>query len=173
MRGPEGGFYSALDADSEGEEGRFYVWSPAEIREALGEAGLAELADEVIAYYGITEGGNFEGRTILNLIGRLDEPAPARLDEARAALYEVRSKRVWPGLDDKRLASWNALMIAALAEGGAVLGRDDYLDAARETAEFVWTRMRDADGRLLRTYKDGRRSSTPTSRTTPSCSRRC
>ncbi len=155
MRGPEGGFYSALDADSEGEEGRFYVWSPAEIREALGEAGLAELADEVIAYYGVTEGGNFEGRNILNLIGRLDEPAPARLDEARAALYEVRSKRVWPGLDDKRLASWNALMIAALAEGGAVLGRDDYLDAARETAEFVWTRMRDADGRLLRTYKDG------------------
>jgi len=155
MRGPEAGFYSALDADSEGEEGRFYVWSPAEIREALGEAGLADDADEVIAYYGVTENGNFEGRNILNLIGRLDDPPPSRLDEARAALYEVRSKRVWPGLDDKRLASWNALMIGALAEAGAALGRDDYLDAARETAEFVWTRMRDDDGHLLRTYKDG------------------
>ena len=76
MRGPEGGFYSALDADSEGEEGRFYVWTPAEIRAVLGEAGLAELADEVIAYYGVTERGNFEGRNILNLIGRLDAPPP-------------------------------------------------------------------------------------------------
>jgi uncharacterized protein len=109
----------------------------------------------VIAYYGVTESGNFEGRNILNLIGRLDDAPPARLDEARAALYDVRSKRVWPGLDDKRLASWNALMIGALAEAGAALGRDDYLEAARETAEFVWTRMRDADGRLLRSWKDG------------------
>ena len=156
MRGPEGGFYSALDADSEGEEGRFYVWTPAEIRLVLEEAGLADLADEVIAYYGVTERGNFEGRNILNLIGRLDAPRPERLDEARAALYEARSKRVWPGLDDKRLASWNALMIGALADAGAVLGREDYLDAARATAEFVWTQMRDDDGRLLRTWKDGR-----------------
>ncbi len=121
----------------------------------LDEAGLADLADEVIAYYGVTERGNFEGRNILNLIGRLDAPRPERLDEARAALYEARSKRVWPGLDDKRLASWNALMIGALADAGAVLGRDDYLDAARATAEFVWTQMRDDDGRLLRTWKDG------------------
>ena len=155
MRGPEGGFYSALDADSEGEEGRFYTWTPDEVRAALAEAGLGDVAEELIAYYGISEGGNFEGRSIPNLIGRLDDPAPARLAEARAALYEARAKRVWPGLDDKRLASWNALMIAALAEAGAVLGRDDYLDAAAETAEFVWTRMRDADGRLLRSWKDG------------------
>jgi uncharacterized protein YyaL (SSP411 family) len=155
MRGPEGGFYSALDADSEGEEGRFYVWTPDEIRSGLEQAGLGELADGVIAYYGVTERGNFDGRNILNLIGRLDAQPPARLDEAREALYEARSQRVWPGLDDKRLSSWNALMIAALAEAGAVLGRDDYLDAARATAEFVWTQMRDSSGRLLRTWKGG------------------
>jgi uncharacterized protein YyaL (SSP411 family) len=155
MRGPEGGFYSALDADSEGEEGRFYVWTPDEIRSVLEQAGLGELAGEVIAYYGVTEPGNFEGRNILNLIGRLDAQPPARLDEAREALYEARSQRVWPGLDDKRLASWNALMIAALAEAGAVLGREDYLDAARAAAEFVWTQMRDPSGRLLRTSKGG------------------
>ena len=81
---------------------------------------------------------------------------PERFDEARRALYEARAKRVWPGLDDKRLASWNALAIAALAEAGAVLGREDYLDAARECAEFVLGSMRDEEGRLLRTYKDGR-----------------
>ena len=99
--------------------------------------------------------GNFEGRNIPNLIGRWDTSPPERLDEARAALYEARSQRVWPGLDDKRLASWNALMISALADAGAVLGRDDYLDAARAAAEFVLDEMRDADGRLLRSWKDG------------------
>jgi uncharacterized protein len=147
MRGSEGGFYSALDADSEGEEGKFYVWSAEEFRELAG----TDVAD----YYGITEAGNFEGTNIPNLIGRLDAPAPEGLEQARATLYEARARRVWPGLDDKRLASWNALMIAALAEAGAVLGRDDYLEAARAAAEFVWTRMRDPDGRLLRTWKDG------------------
>ena len=155
MRGDEGGFYSALDADSEGEEGRFYVWTPAEIREVLEAAGISELAESVMAYYGVSERGNFEGKNILNLIGGATAAPPERLDEARAALYEARSKRVWPGLDDKRLASWNALMIAALAEAGAVLGRDDYLDAARAAADFVLRQMRDGDGRLLRTWKDG------------------
>ncbi len=147
MRGPEGGFYSALDADSEGEEGRFYVWDAAEFRELAG--------DEVTDYYGITESGNFEGRNIPNLIDRPDAEPPPGLDEARRALYEHRAERVWPGLDDKRLLSWNALAIAALADAGAALARDDYLAAAREAAEFVWTRMREPDGRLLRTYKDG------------------
>ncbi len=150
MRGDEGGFYSAYDADSEGVEGKFYVWTPAEIREILGER-----AEAVIAYYGITEAGNFEGANIPNLIGRLEAEPPPGLDEARRALYGARSKRVWPGLDDKRVLSWNALAIAALADAGAVLGRDDYLDAARACAEFVWTQMRDADGRLLRTYNNG------------------
>jgi uncharacterized protein YyaL (SSP411 family) len=155
MRGPEGGFYSALDADSEGEEGRFYVWTPAEIREVLQAANLGESADDVIAHYAVTEGGNFESRNILHLPQGLAAEEPPRLDEARAALYEARSKRVWPGLDDKRLCSWNALMIAALAEAGAVLARPDYLDAANACAEFVWTKLRDADGRLLRSWKDG------------------
>jgi uncharacterized protein len=155
MRGPEGGFYSALDADSEGEEGRFYVWTPDEIREVLDAAGLGELADDVIAYYGVTEGGNFEGRNILHLGQGLAADEPPRHDEARAALYDARSKRVWPGLDDKRLCSWNALMIAALAEAGAVLERPEYLEAATACADFVWTKLRDPDGRLLRSWKGG------------------
>jgi uncharacterized protein YyaL (SSP411 family) len=158
MRGPEGGFYSALDADSEGEEGRFYVWTPAQVREVLGED-----AGPVIEHYGVTERGNFEGASILHLpggAGRFSVPggresAPPGLDEARRALYEARAKRTWPARDDKRLASWNALAIAALAEAGAVFGRGDYLDAARDCAAFVLGEMRDGDGRLLRTYKDG------------------
>jgi hypothetical protein len=155
MRGPEGGFYSALDADSEGEEGRFYVWTPAEIRQPLDAASLGGIADEVIAYYGVTETGNFEGRNILHLPRGLADEEPEWVDEVRAALYEVRAKRVWPGFDDKRLCSWNALMIAALAEAGAALDRPDYVKAAAECAEFVWTRLRDSDGRLLRSWKDG------------------
>ncbi|HWW67269.1 MAG TPA: thioredoxin domain-containing protein [Solirubrobacterales bacterium] len=151
MRGPEGGFYSALDADSEGEEGRFYVWTPAEIREILGDD-----AQKVIDFYGITEAGNFEGRNILHLATGAAAPEPPGLAEARRTLLEARSKRVWPSLDDKRLTSWNALMLAALAEAGAVLERDDYLDSARQCAEFVLGSLRVPDGRLLRTYKDGK-----------------
>jgi uncharacterized protein len=155
MRGDEGGFYSALDADSEGEEGRFYVWTPDEIRAVLDAAGLGETAGEVIDHYGVTERGNFEGRNVLHLPAGGGAEPPPRLDEARRALYEARAQRVWPGLDDKRLLSWNALAIGALADAGAVLGRDDYLDAARACAEFVWERMRDPGGHLLRTWKDG------------------
>jgi uncharacterized protein YyaL (SSP411 family) len=146
MRGPEGGFMSALDADSEGEEGRFYVWTLDELRSVLGDD-----ADAAIAYFGATEGGNFEGRNILTR----GAEEPARLAEIRSALYDARSQRVWPGLDDKRLASWNALMIGALADAGAVLERDDYLRAAGECAAFVLESMRGDDGRLLRTWKDG------------------
>jgi uncharacterized protein len=151
MRGPEGGFYSALDADSEGEEGRFYVWTPAEM-----EAVLGTDANAIGAYYGVSEAGNFEGRNILNLAGGVAAPAPDGLDEGRRALYEARAGRVRPGLDDKRLASWNALMLAALAEAGAVLERADYIDAARACAEFLLRDLRDDDCRLLRTYSDGR-----------------
>jgi uncharacterized protein len=128
MRGPEGGFYSALDADSEGEEGRFYTWTMDEL------SGLH------------VETFPFEGRKIL-----VDSVAP----EVRARLLEVRSRRVRPGTDDKRLTSWNALMIAALADAGAVLQRDDYLDAARAAADFLLSTMRDADGGLLRTSSGG------------------
>jgi hypothetical protein len=145
MRAPEGGFYSALDADSEGVEGKFYVWTVNEVREALGED-----ADAAITAFGMSEQGNFEGRNIP--VRAQDEP-PRKL---RERLYDVRAKRVWPGLDDKRLTSWNALMISALADAGAVLGEPRYLDAARAAGGFVLRTMRDDDGRLLRTFKDGR-----------------
>ncbi len=150
MRGPEGGFYSALDADSEGEEGRYYVWGADEIADVLGER-----ADAVAAHYGVTGRGNFEGRNILHLAGGAGADPPADLDEARRMLLEHRSRRVRPGTDDKRICSWNALMIAALAECGAALSREEYVDAAVACAEFVEREMRDAEGRLLRTYKDG------------------
>jgi uncharacterized protein len=145
MRAPEGGFYSALDADSEGVEGKFYVWTLDELREALGDD-----AEAAIAYFGMTEEGNFEGKNIPVREGA--EPPPG----VKERLYEVRAKRVWPGLDDKRLAAWNALMISALAEAGAVLGEARYVDAARDCAAFVLGSMRDPNGRLLRTFKDGR-----------------
>jgi uncharacterized protein YyaL (SSP411 family) len=149
MRGPEGGFCSALDADSDGVEGRFYVWSVTELRELLG----SELAESAIAYFGATEQGNFEhGLNVLEGRG----PEPESLSEIRARLLEARSRRVRPGLDDKRLTSWNALMISALAEAGAVLAEQRYLEAAVGTARFVLDQLRDGDGRLLRTWKDGR-----------------
>jgi hypothetical protein len=154
MRGPEGGFYSALDADSEGVEGRYYVWTLAELRDALGDG---ELGREAIAFFGATEAGNFEGANVLE--GRGPEPDALRLTEIRTRLSEVRARRVRPGTDDKRLCSWNALMISALAEAGAAFGRADWVTAAVACAEFVCGEMRDAGDParpLLRTYKDGR-----------------
>jgi uncharacterized protein len=163
MRGSEGGFYSALDADSEGVEGRFYVWTLGELREALGED-----ADAAIAWLGATEDGNFSdgvggpqssepGLNVLQARG----PAPAhgQRESIRARLLEVRGSRTRPGLDDKRLTSWNALMITVLADAGAALGGEDgrrYLDAAVACAEFLQRDMRDDRGRLLRSYNDGR-----------------
>jgi len=152
MRGPEGGFFSALDADSEGVEGRYYVWTEAQLREALGSEMLAE---DAIRFFGVTERGNFEGSNVLE--GRGEEPAS--LPEIQARLYEARERRVRPGTDDKRLCSWNALMISALAEAGAVLGRVDWVEAAVGCAEFIERELRtgaDGSGSLLRTYKDGR-----------------
>jgi uncharacterized protein len=148
MRAPEGGFLSALDADSEGVEGKFYVWTVDELRAALeGEPDV----DEAIAWFGATDRGNFEGRNI-----PVRGPGtPERLDEWRRRLREVRAGRVWPGLDDKRLTAWNALMISALAESGAVLERADYVDAAARCADFLLGSLRDGEGRLLRTWKDG------------------
>jgi uncharacterized protein YyaL (SSP411 family) len=143
MRGREGGFFSALDADSEGVEGKFYVWSADELRDVAG--------DEAVEWFGATSEGNFEGANILTR----GEGDPDHLADWRRKLYGVREKRVWPGLDDKRLCSWNALMISALADGGAVLDDDGYLDAAGDCADFVLTQMRDEEGRLLRTWKDG------------------
>jgi uncharacterized protein len=152
MRAPEGGFHSALDADSEGVEGKFYVWTAAELREALGPD-----ADVAIRWLGVTEQGNFaEGPPGANVLeDRGPRPDDATRERIRARLLERREQRVRPGLDDKRLTSWNALMIAALADAGAVLGRPDLLDAAEAAAEFVWSRLRDGDGRLLRSFNAG------------------
>src|SRR5436190_7816562 len=156
MGGPEGGFYSALDADSEGEEGKFYVWEEDEMREALAEASLgADATERVLGYWGVSGAGNFEGRNVLHVPLGASAQQPSELPDARTALYSWRDRRIRPGLDDKRICSWNALMIAALADAGAAIGRDDYLDAACACARFVWESMRDQSGRLLRTWKNG------------------
>ena len=148
LRQAEGGFASALDADSEGVEGKFYVWRLDEVRDALDP----ELAQTAIEHFGMTEGGNFEGA---NIPVRATSD-PARLQEIKAGLLAAREQRVRPGLDDKRLTAWNALMISALADAGAVLHEDRYRDAAIAAAEFVLGELRDSDGRLLRTYNRGR-----------------
>jgi hypothetical protein len=147
LGGPEGGFCSSLDADSEGVEGKFYVWSTAELREILGN-----LADEAIAYFGASERGNFEGG--MNVLEERG-PRPPSLEEIRKRLLDARDRRVRPARDDKRLTAWNALMISALADASAVLDRHDYLEAAGRCAAFVLSSMRADDGRLLRTWKDG------------------
>ncbi len=149
MLATDGGFFSALDADSEGVEGKFYVWSLEQLRSALGDD-----ADAAISWFGASEGGNFEGLNILESRG--SEPPAEQRARIRARLLEQRSERVRPATDDKRLTSWNALMISALADAGAVLGRDDYLTAARECADFLLTRMRDGDGKLLRSFNQGK-----------------
>ena len=160
MRHEDGGFYSSQDADSEGVEGKFYVWSADEIRDALGED-----ADTFMRMYGVSDQGNWEGKNILNL--HLDSDAlaaqlgidagrlRARMAAARSKLYELRAKRTWPGLDDKVLTSWNGLMLSALAEAGQACDRPDYIAAARSSGEFVYRTMRRESGRLFRTWKAG------------------
>ena len=162
MTSPEGGFYSAEDADSEGEEGKFYVWTPAEIEAAL-EPEEAKLA---LRYWDVTEDGNFEGKNILNVprpteavareFGLSAEELADRIGGIRAKLYEVREDRVRPGRDDKVLAAWNGLALRAFALAARVLPeREDYLEAARRNAGFLLGEMKEG-GRLRRSYKDGR-----------------
>ncbi|MBL8055508.1 MAG: thioredoxin domain-containing protein, partial [Anaerolineales bacterium] len=162
---PAGGFYSATDADSEGEEGKFFVWSEAEIDAALGaEAALFK------AYYGVTARGNFEGHNILWAPQELEAvaakfglaPAAAaeRLAAARQTLYQRRAGRVPPGLDDKVLAAWNGLMLAAFAEAARAFEREDYRRTALANAEFLLTTLRGPDGRLRRAWR--RLSGAPT-----------
>jgi hypothetical protein len=162
MTDPEGGFYSAEDADSEGEEGKFYVWTPSEIAAVLGE----ERAATFCRVYDVTEIGNFEGRNILNLsrpieqeaklLGRDVEQLQTELVESRAKLLTVREMRIPPGLDDKILVSWNGLMIDALARAGTVLQEPRYREAALQAAEFILKRLRREDGRLLHCARHGR-----------------
>ena len=149
LRHPSGGFYSSEDADSEGEEGRFYVWTPEQIVEVLGE----EQAVAAMEWYGVTEGGNFEGQTILHRPVRGDLLRSPAVEEARAALFEAREQRVRPGLDDKVLTEWNGLMLAALSEAAAVLEREDWLDAARDNAEMLLAHLRKDDGRWQRSWQ--------------------
>jgi len=160
MTHPDGGFYSTQDADSEGHEGKFFVWDIDGIRKTLGGRD----AEIFASYYNITESGNFEGKNILNITRSLEEVAAAQgiaesdllasLKESKHKLFDLREQRVKPDRDEKILTAWNGLMMASFAEAGVILRRPDYTDAARRNAEFVLSNLR-RDGTLLRTWKDG------------------
>jgi len=162
MRSPEGGFYSAEDADSEGIEGKFYIWSPGEIKEILGEKD----GEIFCRLYDITASGNFEGRSIPNLIDQTPENIAVAFnirpgeftdltDRLRRKIFEAREKRVHPYKDDKILTAWNGLMIAALAKAAAVFNEPVYSQAAARAADFIFRKLRREDGRLLARYRDG------------------
>ncbi|MEW6211428.1 MAG: thioredoxin domain-containing protein [Acidobacteriota bacterium] len=162
MTGAEGGFYSSEDADSEGVEGKFYVWAKDEVIRLMGR----EEGEIFCRYYDITEEGNFEhGQSILNTPLSEEEFAASEniaieemrriINAGRKKLFYEREKRVRPGLDDKILTAWNAMMLTAFAEAASVLGRDDYREVARRNAEFLLSNLV-REGRVLRTYKDGR-----------------
>ena len=161
MTHPSGGFYSAQDADSEGEEGKFFVWLPQEIEHVLGP----DLGRVAIEYWGVSREGNWEGKNILNAsrpddevaakLGLTVEELHEKLGEAAERLYRVRSERIHPGLDDKVLTGWNGLMMKAFAECGAHMNRRDWVAAAEANAEFILDNLV-VDGRLLRTWRDGR-----------------
>ncbi len=161
MVSPEGGFYSTQDADSEGEEGKFFIWTTDEIETAL----LAEDARLFMLYYDVTKAGNFEGKNILHVEQDAQtvadkaqvnlETLQASLKRSREMLFELREKRVKPGRDEKILTSWNGLMLRSFAEAARYLDRPDYLQVATNNAEFLLRELI-PDGRLLRTYKDGR-----------------
>jgi uncharacterized protein len=161
MVSPDGGFYSTQDADSEGEEGKFFIWTADEIEAAL----LAEDARYFMLYYDVTRAGNFEGKNILHAEQDAEtvadeaqvslETLQASLKRSREMLFQLREKRVKPGRDEKILTSWNGLMLRSFAEAARYLDRPDYLQVATNNAEFLLREL-NHDGRLLRTYKDGR-----------------
>lgn len=155
MTSSEGGFYSAEDADSEGVEGKFYVWTPEEIKEVLGEAEGADFCYT----FDITGSGNFEGRSIPNLIENLlEEGERQKWESARIKLLTHRTKRVPPYKDDKILTAWNGLMVAALGKAYQVLGDSSYRMAAQQAVEFIFDSLRRSDGRLLARYREGEAS---------------
>ena len=156
LRHEQGGFFSAEDADSEGVEGKFYLWSLEEIQGICGAD-----TPEVVRYFGVTEGGNFEDPhtgyrgNILHVVDRAEEP-PEAVRRAVPKLFAAREQRVRPGLDDKVLLAWNALFLRSLAEAAAAFDRDDWMGAARRNARFLLTELRRDDRRLLRSWQDGR-----------------
>ena len=157
MTDPDGGFYSAQDADSEGVEGKFFVWRPEEIIDLLGKTE----GDLFNSYYGVTRKGNFEGQSILHVAkggaairGMSDEEFEKTLRRWKMILLAARNERVAPGLDDKVLTSWNGLAMRAFAEAGGALGRPDYVEKANINAKFILDSLV-RDGRLLRTYRNG------------------
>ena len=153
MTSPEGGFYSAEDADSEGVEGKFYVWSPEEVKSVLGATDGQEFCE----LFDITARGNFEGTNIPNLIVQGELPGEKKqfIEQCRVTLFNHRKKRVHPYKDDKILTSWNGLMIAAMAYCGRILGEKKYTAAAQRCADFILTKLMRHDGRLLARYRDG------------------
>ncbi len=172
MRHPDGGFFSTQDADSlpspdaaHKEEGAFFVWTPAEVREALGNDAMV-----FAALYDVTDHGNFEGKNILHVrrspaeVARVMGMPVERVEEiaarGRRALFEVRERRPKPALDDKVITAWNGMAIRAFAQAAVALGREDYRDAARACADFVLRELRRPDGALLRSWKDGRAGAT-------------
>jgi uncharacterized protein YyaL (SSP411 family) len=160
MTDPAGGFYSSQDADSEGEEGKFFVWTPAEVLAVVGRAD----APIVCRYFDVTASGNFEGKNILNVPEEPEVVAEALsisveelesvIARARARLFEAREQRVRPGRDDKVLTAWNGLMLRAFAMAARIFGRGDFQSQAETNARFLLAELR-RDGRLLRTWKDG------------------
>ena len=153
LTAPDGGCYSAEDADSEGEEGRFYVWRPEEIRSACGDD--SDAADAAIEWYGVTGAGNFEGANILHRPVRGDLMRPAAVERARQALFAAREQRVRPGLDDKVLTEWNGLFLATLAEAASATASHSWRAAAVQLAEFLLSNLRSRDGRWQRSWQAG------------------
>jgi uncharacterized protein YyaL (SSP411 family) len=159
LRSPEGGFYASFDADSEGHEGKFYVWSAEEFDRVLGDD-----APLLRAYWGVTDDGNFEDHTILSVVGDARALAARHglsdaqfgdvVRRSKARLYDVRKARVWPGLDDKILASWNGLMVRGVAEAARAFGNARYRAVAEESATFLFASLV-RDGRVFRSYKNG------------------
>jgi uncharacterized protein len=152
MTSPEGGFYSTQDADTEGHEGRFYVWTPSELRDVLGD----DDGNRVAELLGVTEQGNFDGSNVLSILQaeRRMEWREEPFASMRQRLYDVRATRTWPGRDEKVLTSWNGMMLRAIAAAAWVFADDRYVDAARANARFIRDHLY-RDGRLLRTWKDG------------------
>ncbi|MDR4480287.1 MAG: aldo/keto reductase [Nitrospira sp.] len=162
MTSPEGGFYSATDADSEGVEGKYFVWTPEEIRAAVSNE---EDARRICAYYDVTSAGNWEHKAVLHTpktvasaaeeLGLTVDELQRTIERVKPLLYAARGTRIPPGLDDKVITAWNGMMISAMAEAGRVFGIERYRAAAERACDFLLTTLSKPDGRLLRTYRTG------------------